>query len=73
MIGGKFSGGGGGIAYPITQAEEDVDACLDWAGCGGIRTEVGDGITIDGILLIVKGDDNFCGIAEIFGGGVHGE
>ena len=34
MIGGKIDDGGGGIASPIAQAEEDVDARLDWAGCG---------------------------------------
>ena len=32
MIGGKTTDGGGGIASPVAQAEEDVDAHLDWAG-----------------------------------------
>ena len=36
MIGGKIADGGGGIASPVAQAEEDVDARLDWAGCGGL-------------------------------------
>ena len=32
MIGGKITDGGGGIASPVAQAEEDVDAHLEWAG-----------------------------------------
>ena len=32
-----------------------------------------DGLTVGGILLIVEGDDNLCGIAEMFGRGVPGE
>ena len=32
MIGGIISDGGGGITPLVTQAEEDVDAGLDWAG-----------------------------------------
>ena len=73
MTGGKIADGGGGIASPVAQAEEDVDARLDWAGCGGLRTEVGDGLTADGILLIVEGDDNLGGLAEMLRRGVPGE
>ena len=53
MIGGIIADGGGGTTPLVAQAEEDVDARLDWAGCGGLRTELGDGLTADGILLIV--------------------
>ena len=63
MIGGKFSEGGGGILTLVAQAEEDADARLDWAGCGILRTE-------DGILLIVKGDDNLSGLVEMLGGSI---
>ena len=69
-IGGEITDGGGGIASPFVQAEEDVDAYLDWEGCGGLRTKVGDGLTADGILQIVKCDENLGGLAEMFGGGV---
>ena len=63
MIGGEISDGGGGISSLVAQAEQDVDACLNWEGCDGLRPEVGDGLTTDDILLIVEGDDNLCGIA----------
>ena len=72
MIGGKIADGGGGIASPVAQAEEDVDAHLDWTGCGRLRTEVGDGLTADGILMIVKGGDNLGGLAEMLGGAYPG-
>ena len=70
---GKFLMGGGGIASPVAQLEEDSDSRLEWEGCGRLRTEVGNGLTMDGILLIVKGDDNLGGLAEMIGGGVPGE
>ena len=73
MIGGEISDGGGGIATLVAQSEEDVDARLDWTGCGGLRTEVGDGLAADGILLIVEGDDNLGGLAEMLGGSVPWE
>ena len=44
MIGGIIADGGGGITPLVAQAEEDVNARLDWAGCGGLQTEVGDGL-----------------------------
>ena len=34
---------------------------------------MGDGLTADGILLIVEGDDNLCGIAKKLGGGIPRE
>ena len=73
MIGGIIADGGGGITPLIAQMEEDVDARLDWAGCGRLRTEVGDSPAADGILLIVEGDDNLSGLAEMLGGSVPGE
>ena len=53
--------------------EEDVDARLDWADYGGLRTEMGYSITADGILLIVESDENLGGLAEILGVSVPGE
>ena len=73
MIGGIIADGGGGITPLVAQAEEDVDARLGWAGCGGIRTELGDGLAVDGILLIVKGGDHFSGLTEMLGGNVPRE
>ena len=73
MIKGKISDGGGGILSLFVQAEEDIDARLDWSGCGGLRTEAGDSLTMDGIILIVEGDDNLGGLAEMLGGSVPGE
>ena len=67
-IGGIIADGGGGITTLVAQAEEDVDAHPDWAGCGGLRTEVGDGLAADAIFLIVEGDDNLGGLVEIIGG-----
>ena len=72
MIGGGIADGGGGIASLVAQAEEDVDARIDWAGYGRLRLEVGDCLTTDGILLIVEGDDNLGGLAEMLGGSVTG-
>ena len=65
MIGGIITNGGGGIAPLVVQTEEDFDARLDWAGCCGLRTEVGDSLTAVGILLIVEGDDNLGGLVEM--------
>ena len=73
MIRGKIADGGGGIAILVAQAEEDVYARFDWVGCGGLRTEMGDGLAADGILLIAEGDDNLGGLGEILGGSVPRE
>ena len=73
MIGGKISDGGGGISSLVAQAEENVDARLHWAGYGGLRTEVRDCLTKDGILLIVKGDENLGGLAEFLSRGIPRE
>ena len=73
MIGGKFSDGGGGITPLVAEAEEDVDACFDRAGCGGLGAEVRDGLTADGILLIVEGEDNLSYTAEMLGRSVPWE
>ena len=70
MIGGEISDVGGGISSLVAPAEGYVGDRPGWVGYGGIRSEVGDGITADSIILIVKGDDNLCGIAETLGGGV---
>ena len=73
MIGGIIADGGGGITPLVAEAEEDVYACLDWAGCGGLKAEVGDGLTADGIVLFDEGEDNLSCPVEMFGGGVPRE
>ena len=73
MIGGKIADGGGGIASLVAQVKEDVDARLDWADYSGFRTEVGDRLAADGILIIVKGDKNLGGLVEILSGSVPRE
>ena len=50
-----------------------VDACLDGASCGRLGAEVGDGLTADGILLIVKGEENLKCPAEMIGWSVPRE
>ena len=54
MIRGIIADGGGRSTRLVTEAEEDVNACFDWAGCGGLGAEVGDGLSADGILLIFE-------------------
>ena len=61
MIGGIIANGGGDIRPLVAKAEEDGNARLDWAGSGGLGTEVGDGLSADGILLIVDGEENLSG------------
>ena len=73
MIGGEITDRGGGIVSLVLHAEEDINACLDWPGCSGLRTKVGDSLTADCILLVVEGDDNLGGLEEMFSGIVPGE
>ena len=63
MIGGIITDGGGRITPLVAKAEEDVIARLDWAGCGGLGAEVGDGLATDGIFTVVEGEDNLSGLA----------
>ena len=58
MIGGIIADGDGRSTPSVAETEEDVDAGPDGAGCGRFGAEVGDGLTADGILLIVKAEDN---------------
>ena len=48
----------------LSQAEEDVDACSDWAGCRGLRSETRDGLTSDGVLLVFQGEDDMGDVLE---------
>ena len=73
MIGGIIADGGGRSTPLVAEAEEDVDAGPDGAGCGRLGAEVRDGLTADGILLIVEGEDNLSCPAEMFCGSVPRE
>ena len=73
MIGGEIADEGAGIATLVVQAEEDINARLEWAGCDGLRTEVGDSLTADGILLIVESANNLGGLAKMLSGSVPWE
>ena len=73
MIRGIIADGGGRSTPSVAEAEEDVDAGPDRAGCGRLGAEVRDGLTADGILLIVEGEDNLSCPAEMLGGSVPGE
>ena len=73
MIGGIITDGGDGITPLVAEAEEGVDAFLDWSGCGGLGAEVGDSLAADCILLIVEGGDNLSCPGEMLGGSVPKE
>ena len=60
-------------SHPWSRRGGGVDAHLDWAGYSRLRTEVGDSLTADGILLVVGGDEKLGGLAEMLGGSVPGE
>ena len=40
----------------VTEAEEDVDAGPDGAGCGRLGAEVRDGLTADGLMTAMMFD-----------------
>ena len=64
---------GGGVVSIFLQAEEDVDACLNWVGCWRLRSEVRYSLTSDDILLVVQGEYNLCGVLKVIDWGVCGE
>ena len=59
-----------GIESLFLQSEEDVGACLDRAGGRGFRSEVRDSLPSDGILLVVKGDEDLGGMLKSLNGGI---
>ena len=54
-------------------AKEDIDSRLDWAGCGGLQSEMRYGFTSDGVLLDVHGEDNLGDVLELIDWGACGE
>ena len=57
----------------FSQTEEDVDACSNWPGFRPLQSEGKDGITSDGILMVVQGEDNLGDMLEPLDWGVRGE
>ena len=64
---------GGRITAMLLLAEEDVDARSNWAGGRALQSEVRDGITLDGVLLVVWGVDNLGDVLEPPAWGIGGE
>ena len=58
LSGGEVSNWGGGVTSELSQAKEDVDARLNWAGYRGLQSDVRDGLTSDGVFLVIQGEDN---------------
>ena len=63
----------GEITAMLSLAEEDVDPCSNWAGGCALRFEVRDGLTLDGILLVVQGEDYLGDVIEPPDWGILGE
>ena len=55
------------------QAEEDVDTHSNCAACRILRSEVRDSITLDGVLLVVQGQDDLGDVLKRTNRGVRGE
>ena len=73
LRGGVVSDCDGRITSMFSQAEEDVDARSNWAGCRALRSEVRDVLASDGVLLVVQGKDNMCEVLEPLVRGVRGK
>ena len=57
----------------FSQAEKDVGDRSNWAGCQTLRSEVRDGLTLDGVLPVVQGEDNLGDMLESLGRRGRGE
>ena len=57
----------------FSQSEEDFDVLSNWAGFRALRSEVRDGLTSDGVLLVVQGEDDLCDVLEPLDWGVRGK
>ena len=62
----------GRVASVFLQVEEDIKSRSNWAGCWGLRSEVRDGLTLDGILLVVQGEGDLGGMLKLLVWGVWG-
>ena len=65
MSSGKVVDRGGGAAAVLLQEKEDVEAYLDKAGCRGVWFKVRDGLTSDGVFLVVQGENDLCCLVEV--------
>ena len=57
----------------FSQAEEDVYARSNWAGCGSLQYEVRDSLTSYGVILVVQGVDDLGDMLEPLEQIVRGE
>ena len=55
---------GGRITAMFVLAEEDVDVRSNWAGGRALQSEVRDGLTLDGVLLVFQGEDDMGDMLE---------
>ena len=73
LRGGVVTDCGGGITAMLSLAEEDIDPCSNWAGGWALRSEVRDGLTPDGVLLVVQGEDDLGDVLKPPDWGILGE
>ena len=64
---------GGGITAMLSLGEEDIDARLNWAGCWALWSEVRYGLALDGVLLVIQGEDDLGDVLEPLDLGILGE
>ena len=63
----------GGIIAMLSLAEEDFDDRSNWAGGQALLFEVRDGLTLDGILMVVQGEDDMGDMLKPPDWGILGE
>ena len=73
MRGGVVTDCGGWLTAMLSLAEEDIDCRPKWAGVQALRSEVRDGLTSDGILLVVQGEDDLSNVLKPPNWGILGE
>ena len=60
----------GGVPSLFLQSKDDIESCSDREGGQGLRLEVRDGLTSDGALMVVQGDDSLGSVLELLDGGI---
>ena len=64
LRGRVFANCGGPITAILSLVEEDVDTRSNWAGGRTLQSEVRYGLTPDGILLVIQGEDDLGDMLE---------
>ena len=57
----------------LLHAEEDINTRSDWAGQQGLWSEVRYGLTLDGVPLVIQGEENLGGVLEVLNRGTRWE